>query len=132
RSTCRVGPAHHAPRNVVGEAHPTIFVQSSRLQRESSLPRQLAPIMPAAREESLLAPVVRSLGQQIAQELRNDIISGRLRDGEPLREVELSRRFGTSRGPIRDALLELTMEGMLVTQRRGGVAVAPAAGDEIR
>jgi DNA-binding GntR family transcriptional regulator len=88
--------------------------------------------MPASRDESLMAPIVRGLGQQIAQELRNDITAGRLREGDPLREVELSKRFGTSRGPIRDALLELTMEGMLVTQRRGGVAVAPAAGDEIR
>jgi len=79
-----------------------------------------------------MAPLVRSLGQHIARQLRDDIVAGRLREGEPLREIELSRRFGTSRGPIRDALLELTKEGMLVAQQRGGVAVAPAVGDEIR
>lgn len=76
--------------------------------------------------------VIRSLGPQIARQLRADIAAGRLREGEPLREVELSKRFGTSRGPVRDALHELTKEGMLVLQARGGVTVAPAAGDEIR
>jgi GntR family transcriptional regulator, rspAB operon transcriptional repressor len=76
--------------------------------------------------------LVRSLGQQIAGKLRAEIHSGRFREGEQLREIELSKRFGTSRGPIRDALHELTKEGLLITQPRGGVAVAPAAGDEIR
>lgn len=75
--------------------------------------------------------IVRSLGQQIARQLRDDIATGRFREGEPLREIELSKRFGTSRGPIRDALLELTKEGVVVAQRSGGVAVAPAVGNEI-
>ena len=76
--------------------------------------------------------LVRSLGQQIASKLRTEITAGQISEGESLREVELSKRFGTSRGPIRDALHELTKEGMLVAQPRGGVTVAPAAGDEIR
>jgi DNA-binding GntR family transcriptional regulator len=77
-------------------------------------------------------PLVRSLGQQIASKLRVEITAGQIPEGESLREVELSKRFGTSRGPIRDALHELTKEGMLLAQPRGGVTVAPAAGDEIR
>ncbi|MBL9080961.1 MAG: GntR family transcriptional regulator [Planctomycetales bacterium] len=78
-----------------------------------------------------MSPLVRGLRHQIARQLRDDIATGRFREGDPLREVELSKRFGTSRGPIRDALLELTKEGVVVAQRNGGVAVAPPVGDEI-
>lgn len=76
--------------------------------------------------------LARSLGEQIANHLRDEILSGRLPAGEALREVELSQRFGTSRGPVRDALHELTKEGILVAQRRGGVRVAAPAPDSIR
>lgn len=77
-------------------------------------------------------PLIRRLGAQIANQLRADILSGRISEGAPLREVELSQQFGTSRGPIRDALQELTKEGMLLPQPRGGVTVAPAASDAVR
>jgi len=87
---------------------------------ESNLPNPLA------------IGLARSLGEQIANHLRDEILSGRLPAGEALREVELSQRFGTSRGPVRDALHELTKEGILVAQRRGGVRVAAPAPDSIR
>lgn len=76
-------------------------------------------------------PLVRSLSRQVAARLRNEILAGILRPGEPLREVRLANRFDVSRGPVREALVELTKEGLLQSQPRGGVRVAHPATDEI-
>ncbi|MGB5510846.1 MAG: GntR family transcriptional regulator [Woeseiaceae bacterium] len=61
---------------------------------------------------------------QIADQLRSDIISGELAPGTKLNEQDLATRFGVSRGPIRDVLLQLTKEGLLVTKSNVGASVA--------
>lgn len=60
---------------------------------------------------------------QIADQLRSDIISGELAPGTKLNEQGLATRFGVSRGPIRDVLLQLTKEGLLVTKNNVGASV---------
>lgn len=60
---------------------------------------------------------------QIAEQLRSDIISGELAPGTKLNEQGLASRFGVSRGPIRDVLLQLTKEGLLVTKSNVGASV---------
>lgn len=54
-----------------------------------------------------------TLGSQIADAVRRDIIFGRLRPGERLGQYQLCERFGTSRMPVRDALKQLHYEGFL-------------------
>ena len=66
---------------------------------------------------------IRSVREQIADQLRNEILSDQLPANEPLREAQLAERFGTSRGPIRDVLLQLTQEGALVYKPNAGVRV---------
>ncbi len=61
---------------------------------------------------------------QIAEQLRSDVISGELSPGTKLNEQGLATRFGVSRGPIRDVLLQLTKEGLLVTKSNVGASVA--------
>jgi DNA-binding GntR family transcriptional regulator len=56
-------------------------------------------------------------------------IEQRIRDevwlpGDPVDEAALMRDFGVSRTPIREAILHLEAEGMLVSLPRGGVVVA--------
>ncbi|WP_417396793.1 GntR family transcriptional regulator [Gimesia chilikensis] len=75
--------------------------------------------------------LVRGLGEQIVERLREDIFAGRIAEGERLRETELARRFSVSRGPIREAIQQLTWEGVLETDRNRGAMVATSAPDEI-
>src|SRR6516162_9699763 len=73
--------------------------------------------------------IVRTLREQVAAHVRRDVLSGQLAMGDRLREIELAERFGVSRGPVRDALLQLTHEGLLVLQPHCGAKVAGPASD---
>lgn len=64
--------------------------------------------------------------QQVADQLRNLIVSGELSEGESIgREPELVERFGVSRPSLREALRILEAEGLITVVRgvRGGVVV---------
>lgn len=75
---------------------------------------------------------IRSVREQITDRLREDILSGRLAEGERLQEAKLAERFGVSRGPIREVLAQLTHEGLLETKPNCGVKVSPSDSDAVR
>jgi DNA-binding GntR family transcriptional regulator len=66
----------------------------------------------------------RQLWEDVAAILRRDILSGALEPGTRLIEVDLADRFGVSRGPIREALRELSRVGLVVDRPRQGVFVS--------
>ena len=70
--------------------------------------------------------------EEICDILRSDLIAGKYSHDQPLREISLAKRFGVSRGPIRDAFLKLTQEGSLVYETNRGVRVHSAIADEER
>ena len=71
-----------------------------------------------------------ALGSQVAAALREAIAAGKLARGERLIEVDLAAKYGVSRGPIRDAIRILQLEG-LVENGSGGVTVAGLDQDDI-
>ncbi|MFN2627782.1 MAG: GntR family transcriptional regulator [Gaiellaceae bacterium] len=52
-------------------------------------------------------------GNLIAHEIRLAILEGRLAPGDVLREEQLARELGTSRTPVREALIELRNQGLV-------------------
>lgn len=58
-----------------------------------------------------------------ACELRDRILTGRLRPGSRIDLDEITREFGTSRTPVREALLELSYEGLVSVTPRSGITV---------
>jgi DNA-binding GntR family transcriptional regulator len=55
--------------------------------------------------------------------IRDDILSGRLKPGERLREEELTRQIGVSRTPIREALRRLENDGYTIVEANKGASV---------
>src|SRR5580658_4713176 len=68
----------------------------------------------------LISTTVRA---QAANELRDRILTGRLQPGDRLDLDELTTEFGISRTPVREALLELSYEGLVAITPRSGIAV---------
>jgi DNA-binding GntR family transcriptional regulator len=76
--------------------------------------------------------LTRGVRERIVNHLREKIISGGLAEGERLSEMDLAKRLSVSRGPIREAFVQLAHEGLLVAQPHRGVRVATSAPNSIR
>lgn len=63
--------------------------------------------------------------------LREAILSGAFEAGEPLRQEEIAQRIGASRVPVREALKQLEVEGLVVLRPRRGFIVASLDPEEI-
>lgn len=62
--------------------------------------------------------------RKVRDEIENSIVSGEFGPGERLDEVFLSTRYGVSRTPVREALMQLSAIGVIeLRPRRGAVVV---------
>lgn len=64
------------------------------------------------------------LREVIFETLRNAIITGELKPGERLMEVQLAEKMGVSRTPVREAIRKLELEGLVEMLPRKGAHVA--------
>ncbi len=60
----------------------------------------------------------------LRDQLEQDIVTGSLQPGERLDEQSLAARFGVSRTPIREALMQLASAGLVTLHARRGAFVA--------
>ena len=70
------------------------------------------------------------LAPRAYQQILDLILSGKTRPGEQLNERQLADMLGMSRTPVRDALLMLEAEGLIVRQGRMGVQIKQMHIDE--
>jgi DNA-binding GntR family transcriptional regulator len=77
------------------------------------------PAMPKTRAEELRA------------QLADDIIRGTLVPSQTLDEMELARRFGVSRTPVREAIRQLAASGLVETRPHRGAVVARPSHERI-
>ncbi len=74
----------------------------------------------------------KSLTVLAADEIRGRIVRGEMGLGSPLSENALALELGVSKTPIREALLQLKMEGLVSIQPQRGSFVFDMTPDEIR
>jgi DNA-binding GntR family transcriptional regulator len=65
----------------------------------------------------------RSLSEDVVDLLRAALVRGAFEPGQHLNEAGLAEKLGVSRGPIREAFVELEREGLLTLERHRGARV---------
>ena len=68
-------------------------------------------------------PARQSMAKVVGEKIRGQILDGKLRPGERLVEDRLSAELGVSRVPVREALRELSAEGLVRIERNRGASV---------
>ena len=72
-----------------------------------------------------------TLADKIAAAIADGILSGALLPGDRLDEVSLAEQHGVSRTPVREALRQLAMSGLIDMRPRKGAIVSKATPEEI-
>lgn len=76
-------------------------------------------------------PKISQAVEAVAEQIRQDILTGRHRPGSRLVERTLSSELDVSRIPVREALRTLVAEGLATERPTGGIAVREHTGPEI-
>ena len=72
------------------------------------------------------------LAEEAADQIREEILAGRLGQGERLVEVRIADALNISRGPVREAFKLLRSEGLLKEEPRRGTFVVSMSADDVR
>jgi DNA-binding GntR family transcriptional regulator len=77
--------------------------------------------------QAALTPIRRnvSLTKEVVERLRRAILTGELAEGSPLPEAQTAAKFGVSRVPVREALVELERQGLVQFETNGRASVRP-------
>jgi DNA-binding GntR family transcriptional regulator len=75
---------------------------------------------------------LKSLREQVYEFLRQELLSGNLVPGSSINLNEISRRLGISKTPLRDALLQLEVDGFVTIAPRSGIYVNRLSLDAVR
>ena len=74
----------------------------------------------------------RSIAEEVASRLRHAIVEGDFRLGEVLSERQLAEKLNVSKTPVREALAQLRLEGLVNIYPQRGVTVFTLSAREIR
>ncbi|WP_035794245.1 GntR family transcriptional regulator [Butyrivibrio sp. WCD3002] len=71
-----------------------------------------------------------SLRGRVFNRIRDDILNGKYSDGEELKEVAIGKELGVSRTPVREALRQLELEGLVqIIPNKGAYVVGISVED---
>src|SRR5581483_8803675 len=73
----------------------------------------------------------RSATERVEAHIRQAIYSGKLRPRERVIEEDLAKQLNCSRGPVREALLRLERDGLMVTVPRRGTFIRDISTESI-
>lgn len=87
------------------------------------MPEVGGPAMPVRRS---------SLRQQIADALRDEVLTGRLQAGRHFTVKEIAELYGVSATPVREALVDLAAQGLLEVEQHRGFQVRQLTPEDFR
>ncbi|MDH6517586.1 DNA-binding GntR family transcriptional regulator [Streptomyces sp. SAI-208] len=73
-----------------------------------------------------------TLRQQIADALRDEVLAGRLQPGQEFTVKEIAEQYGVSATPVREALVDLSAQGLLEADQHRGFHVHEYSLDDLR
>ncbi|GAA5211839.1 GntR family transcriptional regulator [Streptomyces thinghirensis] len=73
-----------------------------------------------------------TLRQQIADALRDEVLAGRLQPGQEFTVKEIAEQYGVSATPVREALVDLSAQGLLDADHHRGFRVHEYSVDDFR
>ena len=91
-------------------------------------PLQVQPAVATADAQFVNTP----LRQRLKEALLRRILGGHYDAGERLVELRIAEEFGTSQGPVREALRELEATGLVTNIPRRGTYVSEVMGEGLR
>jgi DNA-binding GntR family transcriptional regulator len=77
-------------------------------------------------------PTPNTLKIHVFNTVRDAIVCGRYKPGDRLNESQLSREFGISRIPVREALMQLQEHGLLMNHERRGMFVTLLSEEDVQ
>ena len=72
-----------------------------------------------------------TLASSVYSELKNDILTGKLKPGHKLRLQVLKEDYNVGNSPLREALNRLSANGMVMREENKGFKVSPASVAEL-
>lgn len=88
------------------------------------------PASQPRRRRSAGRPVTRT--EELRLQIADDIVRGRLAPGTALEEVEIAKRYGVSRTPVREALRDLAASGLVEARPHRSALVAQPSLERLR
>jgi DNA-binding GntR family transcriptional regulator len=83
--------------------------------------------------DSLASPSHKTLRDWVFECLRTSIVSGDLAPGQRIVEADLAKQLEVSKSPVREAILQLKQDGLVIDAPKGrGVVVAPLKPSDVR
>ena len=73
--------------------------------------------------QGIRPPQRRGLTEQVADSIRQAIFSGAFELGDHLNEADIAERLQVSRGPVREALMQLKQEGIVTIEWHRGAYI---------
>ena len=73
-----------------------------------------------------------SLSGKVFQKIRTDILNGRYKENDELRENTIGKELGVSRTPVREALRQLELEGLVTILPNRGAYVTGISHKDVR
>ncbi|MFI6644348.1 GntR family transcriptional regulator [Streptomyces sp. NPDC050504] len=73
-----------------------------------------------------------TLRQQIADALRDEVLAGRLQPGQEFTVKQIAEQYGVSATPVREALVDLSAQGLLDSDQHKGFRVHEYSVDDYR